>query len=50
MKNISNGLMNFIDNTPNAYYCVENIKKQLLDNGFTELYENDSWDLYRQSW
>ena len=44
MKNISNGLMNFIDNTPNAYYCVENIKKQLLDNGFTELYENDSWD------
>lgn len=37
-------LMNFINNTPNAYYCVDNLKKMLKENGFEELYENENWD------
>jgi len=37
-------LMNFINNTPNAYYCVDNLKKMLKENGFEELYENENWN------
>ena len=44
MKKIEKGLMNFIDKTPNAYYCVENAKKVLEENGFKELKENESWE------
>ncbi len=36
MKNINNGLMKFINTTPNAFSCVENIKKILDKNGFIE--------------
>ena len=37
-------LMNFIDDTPNAYYCVANIKKILDRDGYKELKENESWE------
>lgn len=37
-------LMSFIDNTPNAYYCVQNLKEMLEENGFEEIYENENWD------
>ena len=43
MKNINKKLMDFINKTPNAYYCVDNLKKQLLENGYEELYENRQW-------
>ena len=43
MKKIEKDLMNFIDKTPNAYYCTENIRKILDNNGFEELKENESW-------
>lgn len=42
---IKNKLMNFINETPNAYYCVENLRRRLVDEGFVELYENEKWDL-----
>lgn len=45
MKNINKGLLSFIDKTPNAYYCVNNIKKILKKNGYQELKENESWDI-----
>ena len=41
---IDKRLMDFVDETPNAYYCVHNLKNQLIENGFEELYENESWD------
>lgn len=41
---INKNLMKFIDNTPNAYYCVNNLKEELLSNGFVELYENEIWN------
>ena len=44
MENIEKGLIDFINKTPNAFYCVENIKTVLLENGFVELYENNIWD------
>lgn len=44
MDKIEKGLMSFIDKTPNAYYCVENVKKILEKNGFKELKENESWE------
>lgn len=37
-------LMNFMNNTPNAYYCVHNLKQILEANGFEEIYENENWD------
>lgn len=42
---INKNFMEFVDNTPNAYYCVDNVKKKLLENGYKELYESDHWDL-----
>lgn len=44
MTNINKDLMNFIDATPNAYFCVDNLRKKLIENGFVELYENQNWD------
>ena len=41
---INKEIMNFIDNTPNSYFCVENIRRKLKENGFIELYENETWD------
>ena len=44
MEKLEKDLMNFIDKTPNAYVCTENIKKLLLNNGFIQLYENEDWN------
>lgn len=44
MENIDKKLMGFINETPNAYYCVDNLRKKLIEEGFVELYENESWD------
>lgn len=35
--------MSFIEETPNAYYCVDNLRQELIKNGFEELYENEPW-------
>lgn len=35
--------LDFIDNTPNAYICVKNLKKELLEYGFEELSEYEQW-------
>ena len=42
MKN--KNLMDFIDKTPNAYYCVKNLKEELIAKGYKELYEYDNWN------
>lgn len=44
MLSIDKKLMNFIDKTPNAYYCADNLRKKLIENGFKELYENETWN------
>lgn len=45
MENINEKLSNFINNTPDTYNCVSNIKKILEKEGFEELYENEIWNL-----
>lgn len=44
MKRIDEKLMNFINETPNAYYCIDNLKNKLIENDFIELYENENWN------
>ena len=44
MSKIADDFLKFIDNTPNAYCCVDNMKKQLISNGFMELNEGERWD------
>lgn len=44
MESIRDNLMEFVNKTPNAYYCVDNLRKVFLDNGFEELYENEEWN------
>ncbi len=44
MEKIENRLINFVNETPNAFYCVSNLRKLLIENGFTELYENENWN------
>lgn len=36
-------LLNFIDETANAYCCIKNIKQILISNGYKELYESEKW-------
>lgn len=43
MISIDKSLMSFINETPNAYYCVDNLRQKLIENGFEELYENELW-------
>ncbi len=43
MESINKRLMSFIDKTPNAYYCVDNLRHNLIENGFEELYESEPW-------
>lgn len=44
MKEFQNKeLLDFIDSTPTAYHCVKNLKEELIENGYQELRENDSW-------
>ena len=45
MNNIDKKMMNFIDNTPNAYYCIDNLRKELIKNGYIELSEGEVWNL-----
>ncbi len=41
---INEKFLKFIDSTPNAFYCVKNLKEELLEHGFEELDEYESWN------
>ena len=45
MKNnkFINELLSFIEESTSSFTCVQKIKKELLENGFIELYEQDKW-------
>ncbi|WMJ80568.1 M18 family aminopeptidase [Clostridium sp. MB40-C1] len=40
---IAQELIDFIYESPTAFHAVENVRKQLLENGFKELKEEDKW-------
>ncbi len=41
------GLFEFLRSSPTAYHAVEDIRKRLLDNGFTQLDESCEWNIER---
>ncbi len=38
-------LKDFLDKSPTAFHCVDNIASELLKNGYKELEEGNCWDL-----
>ncbi len=38
-------VLSFIDNSPSCYHVVDNLKKQLITDGFTELHEGSDWNI-----
>ena len=42
---IATDLLDFIDASPSPWHAVETSQQQLLKQGFTQLYENESWQL-----
>ncbi len=47
MKNCANEMLSFIKASPSCFHAVENITKTLKDNGYTELFEGENWDIVR---
>ena len=41
----SRELMAFLDASPTAYHAAENLKKELLEAGYTRLFESHPWNL-----
>ncbi len=44
-KEISEKLVSFIQKSPTAFHAVDNMRKELLDNGFVELLEGNTWSI-----
>jgi len=44
-KILANGLIDFISKSPTQFHASNNIVNKLTENGFTELKENESWNL-----
>ena len=42
---MTQALFDFIKSSPSAYHAVDSVKRTLVENGFTELYESEAWDL-----
>lgn len=38
-------LFDFIQQSPSCFHVIENVKKQLTEQGFEELYENKNWQI-----
>lgn len=44
-EEINDGLISYITNSPTAFHASENIASELLENGYSELFESDKWNL-----
>ena len=44
-QEVNKELLRFLDHSPNAFYAVANIQKELEDAGFARLYEGCPWTL-----
>lgn len=45
MGTITEQLIDFIEKSPSCYHAVANMKKELSENGFAELRENQKWSI-----
>lgn len=44
---VSSKLVDFLNTGYTAFHAVENIKKQLVSNGFTQLWEGEKWNIQK---
>ena len=44
-QNIGTELIQFIKESPSAFHAVATMKKEFLNHGFTQLQENERWNL-----
>lgn len=42
---VADRLLDFLNTSYSAFHAVENIKNQLISNGFTQLWEGDKWNI-----
>lgn len=42
---IKNDVLNFINESPTAFNAIDNLKKELLNNNFIELFETEKFNL-----
>lgn len=45
MTDITNKMLDFIDASPTCFHVVDNLKKELVKNGYVELSEKEEWNL-----
>lgn len=45
VQEVNKALLQFLDHSPNAFYAVANMQKELENAGFTRLYEGCPWTL-----
>lgn len=45
VKKLNEELLHFLDESPNAFFAVRNMKQMLRDAGYTELFEDRRWML-----
>ena len=43
MADITTKLLDFIDASPSCFHVVDNLKKELVENGYTEL-DEEKWN------
>ena len=44
-NDITNKMLQFIDESPTCFHVVDNLKKRLLQDGYTQLRESEEWKL-----
>lgn len=47
MNTTAKQLLSFIEKSPTCFHAVEAVKEELLENGFTELEENERWKIVK---
>ncbi len=47
MENLNRDLIDFINDSPTPFHVVRNVKMRLIEDGYTELFENEKWSLQK---
>ncbi len=47
MENFNRDLIDFIYDSPTPFHVVKNVKMRLIEDGYTELFENEKWNIER---
>ncbi|WP_099202966.1 M18 family aminopeptidase [Miniphocaeibacter massiliensis] len=48
MNNLTDKLMNFIDNSPSVFHVIENFEKSLMSKGYKKLQRDEKWNLEKK--